>query len=256
MIRSASARRMSGALLLGLCLLTAPVSRADEWSHREHERRESGYHEHEFREHEFRDQRYLDGRFHHDRYYPPLGHVFFGLPGGFLSVEYRGVHLFFSEGVWYRPERQGRYAVVAPSPGVILPIPPPFYTVVWANGLPYYYANNTYYFQTPQGYRVVDPPSAQSLSEAPPAVQSPPIVVIPAPAPAVAPQMAALFVYPRQNQSEQQTAKDRYDCDRWAAGQSGYDPLASGATAPSQAQADAFRRAATACLDARGYTAR
>ena len=34
-----------------------------------------------------------------------------------------------------------------------------------------------------------------------------------------------LYVYPAKGQSEQQQADDRYECHRWAADQTHYDPL-------------------------------
>ena len=63
---------------------------------------------------------------------------------------------------------------------------------------------------------------------------------------------ADLYVYPRNGQTEQQTQNDRYECHSWAVGQSGFDP-----TRPQQTgNADDYRRAMVACLDARGYSAR
>lgn len=81
------------------------------------------------------------------------------------------------------------------------------------------------------------------------------------PAPSVTPSSTEkIFVYPRQGQSEELQAKDRYECHNWAVGQTHYDP-----TQPSvenmpevqrnQMRAD-YQRAQGACLDGRGYTAR
>jgi hypothetical protein len=59
-------------------------------------------------------------------------------------------------------------------------------------------------------------------------------------------------MYPRNGQTEQQQATDRYECHKWATAQSGFDPTrAQGGASP-----DSYRRAMIACLDARGYSAR
>jgi hypothetical protein len=60
----------------------------------------------------------------------------------------------------------------------------------------------------------------------------------------------------KNGQSEQRQWADRYDCHRWATTQSGFDPTRKSAEAPSGADAslrDQYRRAFTACLEARGY---
>lgn len=69
-----------------------------------------------------------------------------------------------------------------------------------------------------------------------------------------------LFVYPRENQSEELQAKDRSECQSWATGQTGHDPTnpPAGDMPPFQwfqKQVD-YVRAQTACLEGRGYTVR
>ena len=65
------------------------------------------------------------------------------------------------------------------------------------------------------------------------------------------------FVYPRKGQSEEQQAKDRYECHLWAVGQIGWDPTQPTDVMPeaqmNQKRAD-YKRAMGACLDAREYT--
>ncbi len=79
------------------------------------------------------------------------------------------------------------------------------------------------------------------------------------PAPSVTPSPTErIFVYPRQSQSEELQAKDRYECHSWAVSQTGYDPTQptiSGMpeTRRNQARTD-YQRAQGACLDGRGYT--
>ncbi|MGD0276238.1 MAG: hypothetical protein ABSB79_09315 [Syntrophales bacterium] len=65
-----------------------------------------------------------------------------------------------------------------------------------------------------------------------------------------------LFVYPRKGQSEKLQAKDRYECHRWAVGQTNYDPTQPAGGVPSVQKGADYNRAMTACLDARGYTAK
>ncbi len=66
-----------------------------------------------------------------------------------------------------------------------------------------------------------------------------------------------LFVYPRKGQSEEQQAKDRYQCHLWVVGQIGWDPTQpTGAVSEAQMnqkRAD-YKRAMGACLEAHDYT--
>jgi len=79
------------------------------------------------------------------------------------------------------------------------------------------------------------------------------------PAPSVTPSSTEkIFVYPRQGQSEELQAKDRYECHSWAVGQTNFDPTQpSSGDIPealrNQMRAD-YQRAQGACLDGRGYT--
>jgi hypothetical protein len=139
---------------------------------------------------------------------------------------------------------------------------PPFYATVWAGGVAYYYANDVYYVRNPQGYVVVDPPPPNLVMEQPPpnvvGASPPPNVVMEQPPATVAqaPQ-DQMFIYPRQGQSEQQQATDRYECHRWAVSQTGYDPMLSPGTAPASAgdqRRANYQRAISACLEGRGYT--
>jgi hypothetical protein len=80
------------------------------------------------------------------------------------------------------------------------------------------------------------------------------------PAPPVPSSSAERFlVYPRQGQSEELQAKDRYECHNWAVSQTHYDPTQPAANMPvvrrNQLRAD-YHRAQEACLDSHGYTVR
>lgn len=116
-------------------------------------------------------------------------------------------------------------------------------TVLTVGAVTYWVADGVYYRAAPAGGYVVVPAPV----EAPPADTA-----------AAKTGEARLFIYPRQSQSAGQQATDEYACHRWAAEQSGFDPVAAGsagaAAAPGQ-RAD-YRHAQAACLDGRGYTVR
>jgi len=59
-------------------------------------------------------------------------------------------------------------------------------------------------------------------------------------------------VYPKNGQTEEQQGKDKFECHRWAAGQTGFDPTQATGAAPGK-RSDYFR-AQAACLEGRGYT--
>ena len=118
-------------------------------------------------------------------------------------------------------------------------------------GVPYYYVNRVYYTWNPyyDGYVVADPPPVADASGAP--AGGPP----PQPPGGGANGVLALRVTPLKGQSSQQTASDRYACNRWAVSQSGFNPVRAqqDAQASPQMRSD-YRRAFTACLQARGYS--
>lgn len=54
-----------------------------------------------------------------------------------------------------------------------------------------------------------------------------------------APAAHALYVYPAQGQSQEQTQQDQYECHVWAVGQTGYDPTnPSSSTVPQNQSSD------------------
>jgi hypothetical protein len=87
--------------------------------------------------------------------------------------------------------------------------------------------------------------------------EQPPVYFQPAPS-VTPPSTERIFVYPRQGQSEELQAKDRYECHSWAVSQTNYDPTQPSAgdmleARRNQMRAD-YQRAQGACLDGRGYT--
>ena len=193
---------------------------------------------------------FVDSRHQHNRSYPNRGQSFRALPRDHRVVMHDHSRYYSSHGVWYR-HSHGRYFVVAPPIGLFVPFLPLAYTTIWISGMPYYYANETYYTETPGGYVIVEPPQGE-VSEAPPETQQ-------GTEQGTESSENKMFIYPRKGQSEKQQADDRYECHKWAVGQTNYDPTRNQSGMPSdqimQKRAD-YQRAMASCLDARGYTAK
>jgi len=189
----------------------------------------------------------FDERYQHGHYYPRHGEVVRELPVGYRTFYHGGHPFFFVGGVWYAPGPAG-FIVTVPPVGLVVSVLPPFATTVWIGGVPYYYANDVYYQWQPgvNSYEVVAPPPGADQPGAPPS----------APNAGQAPG-DDFFVYPKNGQSPEQQSQDRYECHAWASNQTGFDPTKpGGGVSPDQngAKRDQYRRAMTACLDARGYT--
>ena len=185
----------------------------------------------------FGHHEFMDSRHGHDHAYPARGHYVDALPRGHHAVVYGHSRYYFYGGAWYRPYGSS-FVVIAPPFGLVIPFLPPYYTTILVGGMPYYYANDVYYTQSAGGYVVVEPPKGE-VKQAPPTTAG------------------QMFIYPRKGQSEQQQAKDRYECHNWAVSQTQYDPTQPTGGVPesqtNQKRAD-YQRAMGACLDARGYT--
>jgi hypothetical protein len=200
--------------------------------------RDGSQQRHDSRSHSSHDR--YDSRYNHNRSYPARGYSTYHLPRGYYTSRYRGSPYYYYGGAWYRPYGP-RYVVVAPPFGIAVSVLPPFYTTLWFGGAPYYYADDTYYVYRPERreYVVTEPPRGT---------------------PAVGPEAGGsneIFVYPRNGQSEEQQATDRYECHRWAADRTGFDPTKPAGnvaeTDMTSKRAD-YRRAEGACLEARGYS--
>jgi hypothetical protein len=186
-------------------------------------------------------EQYHDTRFHNDHFYPARGATVRSLPNGHVPVYDRAHNAYyFHGGAWYRPYG-GSFVVVGPPIGVFVPLLPPYYTTVWFGGSPYYYANDTYYNWDPtqRQYEVVAAPDENATSTEAPAATT------------------ELYTYPKNGQTAEQQQQDRYECHRWAVGQSGFDPTQNiGGAPPDQngPQRVAYQHAVTACLEGRGYS--
>lgn len=159
-------------------------------------------------------------------------------PGQYRAPD--GTRYWYFEGHWYR-WGSGKWAGARAPMGVLVPYIPYYFTVTSSNGIPYYYANDTYYVwnETHRQFQVVAPPDKTTSGGAP------------QPAPAV-----RLFVYPKNGQSPAQQTKDRDECARWAVAQTGFDPAAPGAPVPAAQAAqmpDRYVQAQASCLEGRGY---
>lgn len=183
----------------------------------------------------------LDDRYHHGHFYPRRGAVIRELPPGYHPYWHHGSQFYFAGGVWYAPGPHG-FIVTRPPAGLIVRVLPPSYTTVWIGGVPYYYADEVYYRWAPEsnGYEVVDPPEGADH-------------------PGSAPQLptGAFYIYPKNGQTPEQQSADRYDCYSWSKNQTGFDPTQPSGGVPADqltAKGEQYRRAMTACLDARGYS--
>jgi hypothetical protein len=157
---------------------------------------------------------------------------YFGARGGFYGGNWH------SGGYWHGGFYGPRFGF-----GWFLPVLPAFYATYYFGGIPYYYANDAYYTWNPayNGYVATDPPAgavdASDSTSAPPAPN------------------AETYNYPKNGQTDEQQAADRYQCHQWAVSQSGYDPTRTNAPTAGGQQTD-YHRALTACLEGRGYSVR
>jgi hypothetical protein len=181
----------------------------------------------------------IDRRYNHNRYYPRRGYRVRKLPRGYRMFRHRHERYFFSDGTWYRPGVNG-FIVVTPPIGLTLSLLPPYYTTIWANGVPYYYADGVYYRWLPEdrAYVVSTPPPEKEVVED---------TNIP----------KSLYIYPKKGQNAEQQETDRYECYRWAVQQTGFDPTQPGGNvSPDQnaTKRGEYQRAVKACLEARDYS--
>jgi hypothetical protein len=187
----------------------------------------------------------FDARYNHGRYYPSMGTVRPDLPVGYHPYFHGSDRFFFAGGVWYAPRGPG-FVVVAPPVGLVIGVLPAYYSTVWFAGVPYYYADNVYYTQSPDqsGYVVADPPPNADQPAPPPD----------APPPTSTPDMD-LIIYPKNGQTKDQQAADQYECHSWAKGQTGFDPTQPAGNGPGDPNVgrNNYNRAMSACLQARGY---
>jgi len=209
----------------------------------------SSHHDHEYRgsRHDYRiynRQRYVYYRTpwyntfylapirHH---YHPFGHRVRYLPSAHIRLTVGSTPYFYASGVFYSYIGSDYVVVRAPIGAYIDVLPAGF--VAFTLGLAtYYYINDTYYSwdEARENYVVVEKPDgAEQAMEAE--------------------TTGRLFIYPNKSQSEEQQAKDRYDCHRWAVNSSHVDPTEEDIQLTDQERSN-YKRAISACLVAKDYT--
>jgi len=169
--------------------------------------------------------------------YPSRGAIVGALPGGGVSIQHHDHRYWYHGGSWYAP-RGPRWIVVTPPFGAYVPFLPGFYSTFWWSGMPYFYANDAYYVwrEPRREYEVVEPPAG---------------------APDAAPAAEDIYMYPRNGQTQEQQSQDRYECHRWSADQTHFDPTRIGggvADGDAPVRRAEYFRAMGACLEGRGYS--
>jgi hypothetical protein len=170
----------------------------------------------------------------------------YGFRGGY-GYGFRGGYGWRGYGGFYGPWGWGLGGLGL---GLYFATLPYYYSTYWWGGVPYYYADNTYYrWDAGVGqYQTVAPPvDAQNQGGAP-------TPGAPTPGAGYA-SSSELIAYPKNGQSQEQQGKDKFECHHWAAEQTGFDP-SQGAGAGSPAKRPDYQRAQAACLEGRGYSVR
>jgi hypothetical protein len=162
------------------------------------------------------------------------GYVLRGTPPRYTRIWHHNRDYYYADGYWYRSQGPN-YVVIAPPRGVYVSVLPNFAQSVVIGGLTYYFAAGTYYQRQPEynRYIVVDPPAQENGYT-------------------VSSNAYEVSAYPAYGQTQAQLEQDRYDCYRWAASETGFDP-ARATMAPPADIADRYRRSLGACLSGRGY---
>ncbi len=121
---------------------------------------------------------------------------------------------------------------------------PLYYSTFYYGGIPYYYSYPNYY--------VYDGAVGQYVTVNPPAGLTAAAGAAPRSAATAPAAQDKLFAYPKNGQSADQQAKDRYECHRFAVTQTGFDPTQAGGGALPAKRED-YRHAERACLEGHGY---
>jgi hypothetical protein len=158
-----------------------------------------------------------------------IGHTIKTLPDHHRVVRAKRGSYYLVDGNYYRRKRGAYVAVSVPFGTRIDRLPAGFVSVgVGVNR--YFYVGGTYYIKHKDGYEVTEAPSE---------VQE-----------VVATADQNLIVYPAKAQSDEQAAKDRYECHVWSRDETQFDPSADN---PDLSRKPDYHRAMSACLEARDY---
>lgn len=168
-------------------------------------------------------------------HYYPFGHHVRHLPRAHIRIIVGSVPYYYYSGVYYSSVGSDYIVVRAPVGAFVDTLPAGFIAFTLGLGT-YYYVNDAYYTwdDVREGYVVVEKPvgAEQAMETA---------------------TTGRLFVYPNKGQSEDQQAKDRYECHRWAVNASQVDPTEEDIELTEQEQNN-YKRAISACLFAKDYT--
>jgi len=170
-------------------------------------------------------------------HYHPVGHHIHVLPVNYISIYVSSLPYFYYEGIYYRSISDGYVVVEAPIGALVAELPVGY--VAFNNGYDtYFYVNATYYrwSDSDTAFVVVKKPKGadEAIKEE---------------------TEDRLYAYPNANQSEEQQAKDRYECHQWAVSESHVDPtLEDEKQDLSTDDVMNYRRALAACLEGRDYT--
>lgn len=186
---------------------------------------------------------------------PPIGIIVPRLPAFATSFDSAGQTYLYANDVFYRsrPDLGGYEVVNDPADAA------PERSQASAGASPSRLAS-----AAPTAPATSPAPAKPAVQPTTPTAQAKSAAVAPV-TPAAAPSSASsapanptgVAIHPRNGQSEDQQAMDRYECYRFAVGQTGFDPLSSNTGMPPAdvERHDAeYSRAQAACLEGRGYS--
>jgi len=208
-------------------------------SHSSHDRHYKRYSTKHRRHHYHRHETYR----YHTHYLAPIRYHYHQigfrltfLPHSHVRIFIHGLPYFYFGGVFYRYHSSGYIVVRAPI-GAIVQVLPVGFIAFNLGGFTYYYVNDVYYTwdDDQEAYVVVEKPDDADAA-------------------IVEATEDRLFVYPNQGQNEEQQAKDRYECHRWAVRESHVDPSMDDEDELGHEDKSNYKRAISACLEGRGYT--
>jgi len=174
------------------------------------------------------------------------GRGYGGFHGGYGGYHggYGGYHGGYYHGGWGYGYRGGYYGgwgwgLGGLGLGLYFATLPLYYSTLWWDGIPYYYANNTYYVYdgNARQYETVAPPPGLEAQ----AGGQPPVGT-------------DLIAYPKNGQTADQQSKDKFECHEWAVSQTGFDPTQGAAATTAPGKRSDYVRAQAACLEGRGYS--
>ena len=151
----------------------------------------------------------------------------------------------------------GRWGWPSIGLGWYAPVLPWGYETLWWDGVPYYYADDSYFLwdNSVGEYQAVDPPWYSPGAE-------PPAPVTDGSSASggdgtVSATWTNLYAYPKGGQSKEQQTRDRDECQKWAVSQTDFNaaqPPQKDEPLESSRKRESYLRAEAACLTARNYS--